>query len=192
MNDAAGQTLYQDPVWKSLTGQESSQALGSGWLERIYIKERALVEDTHYGALETSSDYRVQYRLLTPHDQPRWVMVDVRASVGPSDQAFIGFLGTLTILPDATAGAYEVFGRIDHDGRHEAAYTPAVRNPALVEDATSTCGAPTLRKRILSAIGLSRMARRHVGVDGAFRTRVTLDMALIELAEELKRLKSSP
>jgi PAS domain S-box-containing protein len=74
LDPATDQLLYVSPAFGRLWGDEAvSPATGSGhWAGRIYPEDEAAVEAA-YGALASGTPYEIEYRIVRPDGDIRWV-----------------------------------------------------------------------------------------------------------------------
>ena len=78
---AEGECLWAAPAWTLLTGQTGRDALRWGWLSRVHGDDRAALVGMWHAAADAGQG-RIDIRLLTAADQPRWHRVAIAREPG--------------------------------------------------------------------------------------------------------------
>jgi PAS domain S-box-containing protein len=71
--DASGQTQYVNPRWQEISGLTLEQSLGYGWASRIHPDDRQAVFASWDRAVAARAEFSMEFRLLHPSGQTRWV-----------------------------------------------------------------------------------------------------------------------
>ena len=125
LTDVTGQCVYASPEWTTLTGQETGDALGRGWLARVHPGDRAIVEEIFDKAARQAAEFNIRYRLLKPDHTSRWIGAGGIPSFGATGDAFAGYIGTITELAEGATDTIRAYGRI---GR----FKPPLPHPATM------------------------------------------------------------
>ncbi|MCJ2088031.1 PAS domain-containing protein [Methylobacterium sp. E-005] len=113
VTDAVGACVYTSSEWTTLTGQEVADALGLGWLDRVYSDDRAIVAETMAAAVRRGEEFSVRYRLLKPDRTLRWVGAGGVPAFGMLGHNFIGYFGTVTELAAGATDTITAYGKIE-------------------------------------------------------------------------------
>jgi PAS domain S-box-containing protein len=70
--DPEGQVTEDSPSWRSFTGQTYEEWTGTGWLNAIHPEDRPVTLAAWRGAVETKTNYDVEYRLQHIDGGYRW------------------------------------------------------------------------------------------------------------------------
>ena len=98
--DAAGNWTFLNPAWKTITGFEVKQSLGSSFLEFIHEEDREHNRQIFLQLMEGRQDYsRHEARVLTKDKKIRWVEFDVQAIVG-RDSSIVGASGSISDITE--------------------------------------------------------------------------------------------
>jgi diguanylate cyclase (GGDEF)-like protein/PAS domain S-box-containing protein len=93
--DAEGNRTFVNERWQSITGLQSADALGQGWLRTLYPDDLETVLDNWTTMVKTASEFKLEYRCRKPSGEVVWVVgqaVPLRSESG----AVTGFIGTVT------------------------------------------------------------------------------------------------
>jgi PAS domain S-box-containing protein len=165
--DALGRTVYTNPRWQLLSGLTEEESLGDGWTQAIHPDDRERVKAEWYAAVREHSEYRVEYRLLSPGRTVRWMLSRAAAILSPDGQS-TGYVGTVEDITDRVQAELEA--------------TEQARQAAFMTEV----GAALTTSETLAA-GLQQCARAMVAsLDVAFAGIWTL-----EESEEMLQLQGS-
>jgi diguanylate cyclase (GGDEF)-like protein/PAS domain S-box-containing protein len=103
-----GETVFINKRWTKLTGQPQAEALGHGWLDRVYPDDRKYVETLFVKAFLLHEDYRVEYRVLTMTGEPQWV-VDLGCPRFDEHGEFAGYIGGVTNIHQTKSAEESLF-----------------------------------------------------------------------------------
>jgi len=113
VTDANGACVYCSPEWTALTGQDTVDALGHGWLSRVHSDDRTIVSNTVADAVRRAEEFGVRYRLFKPDGSLRWVGAGGVPAFGLHGDAFVGHLGTVTELAEGATDTVTAYGNIE-------------------------------------------------------------------------------
>ena len=100
MTDAAGALTYVSSEWHGVTGQESRDAIGQGWFERLHTEDGVVLREVIREAAQAQAEFIVRFRLSRDGGASIWAAAGAVPSYGPPDNTFLGFLGSITeIVP---------------------------------------------------------------------------------------------
>lgn len=109
--DPQGRCTYVSKKLSELTGRGERDGLGSGWLDIVHPDDRPVVQTVLAEACQAQEPFSFQYRMRIPGASYRWVISGAAPSFGPADQAFLGFLGSITEI-DEGASFHHAFGQV--------------------------------------------------------------------------------
>ncbi|MGP1386306.1 MAG: PAS domain-containing protein [Thainema sp.] len=72
--NADGICLYANACWQQMSGLSLDDSLGNGWLQAIHPDDRQLVVQAWEQHLQYQVECQLEFRLLTPQRQTRWVV----------------------------------------------------------------------------------------------------------------------
>ncbi len=99
VTDAVGKVTFLSHEWTVLTGQQVQDASDYGWSKVIHPDDVAVVRNVVAEAIVGRSEFSMRYRLMSPDGRAIWAMAGAVPSFGPPDRTFLGFLGSITLLP---------------------------------------------------------------------------------------------
>ena len=102
--DTQGRATYLSPEWLALTGQTRTQAENWGWLAAVHPDEREVVRSVLVQASGSAADFTVTFRVRRSSGEYIWVLGGAMPSFSPHEGRFLGFLGSISEAPKATAG----------------------------------------------------------------------------------------
>lgn len=100
VTDAAGKAIYLGREWTDFTGQTLAEAVDYGWVRVVHAEDRPVVRSIVAEAIRRTEPFSVRYRLLNPEGRHIWVLGGAVPSFGPPGRSFLGFLGSITRIPD--------------------------------------------------------------------------------------------
>ncbi|KQP72075.1 PAS domain-containing protein [Methylobacterium sp. Leaf112] len=110
--DPVGALSHVSPEWTKLTGQPIAAALNEGWLSCLHDHDRPIVRRVLVQAVETASEFCIQFRLRSTDGGARWIGAGGVPSFGPPGRTFLGYLGSMTELSLDGAETPAAFGNI--------------------------------------------------------------------------------
>lgn len=113
VTNAVGDCIYTSAEWTNLTGQSSADALGKGWLSKVYQNDRIVVERIFSSAIQKAAEFSIRYRLLKTSGAPQWVGAGGVPSFGIYRNAFIGYVGTITALAEGATDTIAAYGNVE-------------------------------------------------------------------------------
>ncbi|MCX7619071.1 PAS domain S-box protein [Tepidiforma sp.] len=93
--DLLGRCLRVNPRWCALAGRTAEEAHGYGYLDAIHPDDRPRVIEATRQHIETDRPLRIEYRIVRPNGEVRWVLAQATALHGPGGER-TGYLGTVT------------------------------------------------------------------------------------------------
>ena len=105
--DAKGRLTYNNPLWYEISGFNEEESLGDGWTQAIHPEDRDAVVQDWQRTVSEQSTWDLEYRLLTPQGELRWV----RALASPMYSAegrFLGHVGTVEDITDRKQAAQKI------------------------------------------------------------------------------------
>ncbi|MEJ5222606.1 MAG: PAS domain S-box protein, partial [Tepidiforma sp.] len=93
--DLLGRCLRVNPRWCALAGRTAEDALGYGYLDAIHPDDRPRVIEATRQHIEADRPLRIEYRIVRPNGEVRWVLAQATALHGPGGER-TGYLGTVT------------------------------------------------------------------------------------------------
>ncbi|MDY7015126.1 MAG: PAS domain S-box protein, partial [Cyanobacteriota bacterium] len=93
--DARGNCLYVNECWCEITGMALERALGSGWIEALYIEDRDRVLQEWQRALQANQPFQLEYRFEHPDGTPHWVFGQSVAETNARGEVQ-GYVGSIT------------------------------------------------------------------------------------------------
>ncbi|SFM95098.1 PAS domain S-box-containing protein [Methylobacterium pseudosasicola] len=100
VTNADGRATFVSREWIECTGQSLEDAVGFGWTKVVHPDDRETARMIVANAIQTQSPFSLRYRLLSREGQYMWVAAGAIPSFGPPDQTFLGFLGSITRIPE--------------------------------------------------------------------------------------------
>ena len=94
--DLDGRCTYVNETWCELSGLSAEEAVGDGFRRALPSECRAAFDEAWRRSVAEGSNFRLEYRLLRPDGQERWVLG--QSVPLPVDNEVIGFVGTVTDL----------------------------------------------------------------------------------------------
>ncbi|AWN38263.1 diguanylate cyclase [Methylobacterium radiodurans] len=101
VTNAAGKAIYLSSEWTALTGQTLAEAVDYGWARVVHPMDRDFVRAIVGEAIRQQQPFSVRYRVQCLDGRSVWLLGGAVPSFGPPDRRFLGFLGSITQLPDA-------------------------------------------------------------------------------------------
>ena len=92
--DPAGNTTFVSRLWGEITGQDSADAVGHGWLEAVHPEDRQRVAAQYDAASAKGVGFQSEYRLRSQAGGWLWV-IDVGQPRYASGGEFIGYVGSV-------------------------------------------------------------------------------------------------
>ena len=120
--DANGRCTFVNLRWSEITGHPWDLALGDGWLRPVHPDDARRVAEAWERTVRSGEPYQIEFRVLRPDGEVRWVMSEAVALPG-ADGKPTGYLGTMA---DITA-------RHDADARVRAAQAELEERAAELE-----------------------------------------------------------
>ncbi len=97
--DMNGRCYAVNPRWCELSGLTEEQSLGLGWMGAIHPDDRQNVAREQATHMALGKNLRVEFRLVQPGGEIKWVLSQAVGSYGESG-ALEGFVGTVTDITD--------------------------------------------------------------------------------------------
>ena len=97
--DTLGKCEYVNQRWCDISGMTAEQALGDGWIEAVFIDDRARVFQEWDRATQTQTPFNSQYRFHYKNGPVHWVIGRATAEYDPN-HALLGYIGTVTDITD--------------------------------------------------------------------------------------------
>ena len=112
--DARGHCVYVNEQWCLMTGLESSQAMGLGWLSGIHRDDYETVSCEWYRTVKEHCSFQLEYRFA--HDDGSTVWVFGQAIPHYDDrQQLRGYVGTITDISDLKQAQKLIIHNALHD-----------------------------------------------------------------------------
>ncbi len=92
MTNSAGKCTYVNHVWQRHAGMHLEEALGDGWQKAIFEEDRQTVHDNWEKMVETSGEWGVEYRFMTPDGKITWLYGTANA-ITNSKGEITGYIG---------------------------------------------------------------------------------------------------
>lgn len=114
--DATGFTTYVNPRWCEISGMNSEEAIGNGWLLAVHEKDKDRLKEEWYSAAKARRPSRADYRFIKPDGSISWVMGQAVPEINEENEA-IGYVGTITditerkMIEEALQESEEIFNR---------------------------------------------------------------------------------
>jgi diguanylate cyclase (GGDEF)-like protein len=102
--DGNGQCTSINDRWSILSGQQSDDALGIGFLSRIPSEDQVRFRTVAAAAHTARAGWRLQLSVITA-GQSTWLVDTASASIGRPDGSLLGYVGVITPFSTALAGA---------------------------------------------------------------------------------------
>ncbi|GIW17924.1 MAG: hypothetical protein KatS3mg064_1081 [Tepidiforma sp.] len=93
--DLLGRCVRVNPRWCALAGRTAEEARGYGYLDAIHPDDRPSVIEATRRHIEADRPLRIEYRIVRPGGETRWVLVQATGLAGPGGER-TGYLGTVT------------------------------------------------------------------------------------------------
>lgn len=90
---------YVNEFWSQITGQESSMALGYGWLQTIHPDDREQIHQQWMQAIEQRASYQGEGRCIKPDGTICYYYCQALPELD-EDGVYKGYIGTLTDISD--------------------------------------------------------------------------------------------
>ncbi|WBL37228.1 PAS domain S-box protein [Tepidiforma flava] len=97
--DLLGRCLRVNPRWCALAGRTAEEARGYGYLDAIHPDDRPSVIEATRRHIEADRQLRIEYRIVRPTGEVRWVLAQATVLSGPAGER-IGYIGTVTDISD--------------------------------------------------------------------------------------------
>lgn len=168
VTDHRGSLAYICREWHDLTGQEPSQALGTGWIEAVHPEDRAAVAGGFAEACRRQVEFMLRYRLRRANGTYVWVLDAASPSFTPLTHDFVGFLGLVSRYEDDVENL-----------------------TAAVEIGTFRPGRATVEFASLSKLDIAAdylIAARAITVDYGGEVAAAIDHALHTVGQALRRV----
>ena len=91
--------IYVNEFWTRITGQESSVALGYGWIETIHPDDREQIHQQWTQAIDQQAPYQGEGRCVRPDGTTSFYYCQALPEIDEKGD-FIGYIGTLTDISD--------------------------------------------------------------------------------------------
>ena len=91
--------IYVNEFWTRITGQESSVALGYGWIETIHPDDREQIHQQWTQAIDQQATYQGEGRCVKPDGTISFYYCQALPEIDEEGN-FIGYIGTLTDISD--------------------------------------------------------------------------------------------
>ncbi len=111
VSDKEGKIVHASEEWERITGQPVVEGLGDGWHAMLHHEDLPIILPIFRAATRAKSPFTVQYRLRSVVEGFLWVVVGAVPSLGPPDDEFLGFLGSITKI-EAGAISRKAGGRL--------------------------------------------------------------------------------
>ncbi len=94
--DATGKRVtYVNEQWRAITGLDASGDVAAAWVAATHEEDRPAVVEAWRRAVERSEPFRVQYRIMRPDREERWVLGQAAAEYDSSGRV-TGYVGSIT------------------------------------------------------------------------------------------------
>lgn len=100
VTDQRGYVTCICPIWQKLTGQQPSEALGTGWIEAVHPEDRDTIVNGFAQACARQVEFMLRYRLKRANGTYVWVLDAASPSFTPLTHDFVGFLGLVSQYED--------------------------------------------------------------------------------------------
>ena len=99
--DAQGGCIYVNNEWMRVTGMESKNAMGAGWLNVMHPDDKHWIFRKWLSSVESKSKFEAEFRFINRSMGTR----DVRSNAIPvmNGQGLSGFIGTITDITELTS-----------------------------------------------------------------------------------------
>ncbi|GJD35238.1 PAS domain-containing protein [Methylobacterium aerolatum] len=162
VTNEAGLCTFLSKDWTSLTGQSLADARSFGWTRVVHPEDRESVRNLVLAAIKEQCAFSVRYRVRAPDQRLLWVLAGAVPSFGPPGRTFLGFHGSVTVLPEPPEDIAAVSGCLRPT-------EPGVRQGSTLERAAD---------HLLAAHSL-------VSAAASESTLVAVELALRRLGEDL-------
>ncbi len=117
MSDESGLTIFINKRWTEITGQDTNDALGYGWLEMVHPDDRQEMGSTFLREKEAKHVFFGKYRLKQATGGYRWVS-DTGSPRIDNNGTYLGYIGGVIDIHDGRVAEEALF--LSHE-RFEAA-----------------------------------------------------------------------
>ncbi|MFF8803191.1 MULTISPECIES: PAS domain-containing protein [unclassified Methylobacterium] len=100
VTDHRGHCTYLCQEWHDLTGQQPSEALGTGWFEAVHPEDKTEIANGFTEACRRQVEFMLRYRLRRADGTYVWVLDAASPSFTPLTHDFVGFLGVISRYED--------------------------------------------------------------------------------------------
>ncbi len=97
--DQLGNCIYVNDFWSRITGQETTVALGNGWINTIHPEDRERILNSWNNALSQNGYYQGQGRALKPNGEITWYYCQALPEFD-ANNTITGYIGTLTDITE--------------------------------------------------------------------------------------------
>ena len=78
--EANGSCIYVNDSWIKMTGLTQEEALGYGWVKIIHPDDKKTVLAAIENAVEKNAPFNIDFRIVTPTGETRWITTSARVS----------------------------------------------------------------------------------------------------------------
>jgi PAS domain S-box-containing protein len=89
-----GECIYANPVWSAISGLTSKESLRFGWMRAIHPDDRHRVEQSWRATAARRDKFTIEYRVVTPAGDLRWVRALATPRVDASG-AVVSYVGSV-------------------------------------------------------------------------------------------------
>ncbi|MGP8199387.1 MAG: response regulator [Limisphaerales bacterium] len=108
--DTAGQWIYCNSRWFSISGLSFEESLGEGWTRAIYDEDKARVLEEWSRCLQERKEFSQEFRVVSARGETRWVScrtAPIRYETGDTGRSG-GYAGTVQDVSDYKAAEAEL------------------------------------------------------------------------------------
>ena len=92
--DRHGAIVYTNHNWHQISGLTAEESLGSGWVNAIAPEDQETAATAWQQSLQSDQQYSLEYRIIRPDGEVRWVHAQAAAIRSDSDE-LTGHVGTV-------------------------------------------------------------------------------------------------
>ena len=95
IDESGEKVTYVNEQWRAITALDSSGDIAAAWVAAIHDEDRQGVLHAWKQAVETQQPFRMQYRIIRPDGEERWVLGQAAADVD-AEGRLRGYVGSIT------------------------------------------------------------------------------------------------